>query len=70
MISLDIYIIDIIPLNTCSQIKLFSIGYVNSKENIMGPLTKGLLRELVYRLSRRIGLKPFKMKICNDDNHN
>lgn len=48
MISLDIYIVDILPLNNYSQIKLFSISYVNSKENIMGPLTKCLLKELVY----------------------
>ena len=45
------------------------IDYVKSIENIMDPLTKGLLRELVYNSLRVIGLKPLKIKYCNDDNH-
>jgi hypothetical protein len=36
------------------------IGYIKSKENITDPLTKGLLRELVYDSSRRMSLKLLK----------
>ena len=35
-----------------------SIDYVKSKDNIVDPLTKGLAREQVYKLSRGMGLKP------------
>ena len=37
---------------------IISIDYVKSKDNIADPLTKGLAREHVYKLSRGIGLKP------------
>jgi len=40
--------------------EIISINYVNSKENIVDPLTKSLLRKLVYSSSRAIGLKPLK----------
>jgi hypothetical protein len=36
------------------------IGYIKSKENITNPLTKGLLRELVYDSSRKMSLKLLK----------
>jgi hypothetical protein len=45
------------------------IYYAKSKKNIMSPLTKDLSRELVYNSLRRMGLKPLKMKRCNDGNH-
>ena len=35
-----------------------SIDYVRSKDNIVDPLTKGLNRELVEKLSRGMRLKP------------
>ena len=37
---------------------IISIEYVRSKENIADPLTKGLTKEQVYRLSRKMGLMP------------
>ena len=37
---------------------IISIYYVKSKDNIADPLTKGLAREHVYKLSRGMGLKP------------
>ena len=37
---------------------IISIDYVKSKDNIADPLTKGLAREQVYKLSRGMGLKP------------
>ena len=37
---------------------IISIDYVKSKDNIVDPLTKGLAREQVYKLSRGMGLKP------------
>ena len=39
---------------------VISIDYVRSKDNIVDPLTKGLNRELVEKLSREIGLKPIE----------
>ncbi|KAD6119177.1 hypothetical protein E3N88_10448 [Mikania micrantha] len=39
---------------------VISINYVRSKDNIADPFTKGLSRELVYKSSRGIGLKPFE----------
>ena len=36
---------------------IISIDYVKSKDNIADPLTKGLAREQVYKLSRGMGLK-------------
>ena len=35
-----------------------SIDYIKSKDNLADPLTKGLNRELVQKLSNRMGLKP------------
>ena len=37
---------------------IISIDYVKSKDNIANPLTKGLAREQVYKLSRGMGLNP------------
>ena len=37
---------------------IISIEYIKSKDNIADPLTKGLTKEQVYRLSRGMGLKP------------
>ena len=39
---------------------IISIDYVKSKDNIADPLTKGLNREQVNKLSRGMGLKPLK----------
>jgi len=35
----------------------------------MDLLTKGLLRKLMYNSSRKISLKPLKVKECNDGNY-
>jgi len=56
--NLNIYIINIISLNTCSQIKLFSLNMSN--ENITNPLTKGFPREFMYNSLRRMGLNPLQ----------
>jgi len=40
--------------------EIISIDYIKSKKNIMDPLTKDLLRELVYNSSRKLNLKPLK----------
>ena len=37
---------------------IMTIEYIRSKENIADPLTKGLTREQVSKLSRGMGLKP------------
>ncbi|KAI3728850.1 hypothetical protein L6452_17494 [Arctium lappa] len=37
---------------------VISIDYVKSKDNIVNPLMKGLSRDLVYKSSRGMGLKP------------
>ena len=47
---------------------VISVDYVKSKDNIADPLTKGLNRELVEKLSRGMGLKPIKMKSQYDGN--
>lgn len=39
---------------------IISIDYVRSNDNIANPLTKGLNRELVEKLSRGMWLKPMK----------
>ncbi|GKD25145.1 hypothetical protein Tco_1231359 [Tanacetum coccineum] len=39
---------------------VISIDYVESKENIADPFTKGLSRELVSKSSKGMGLKPLK----------
>ena len=49
--------------NTIRQllsIGIISIDYVKSKDNIVDPLTKGLNRKLVEKLSMGMGLKPIK----------
>ena len=49
--------------NTIKQLlstEVISLDYVKSKGNIANPLTKGLKRDLVEKLSRGIGLKPIK----------
>ena len=49
--------------NTIKQllsIRIISIDYVKSKDNITDPLTKGLNRELVGKSSRGMRLKPIK----------
>ena len=56
MVSLDIYVVDIIPLGNCSQMGLFTIDYIKSKDNLADPLTKGLTREQVNCTSRGMGL--------------
>ena len=37
---------------------VITIDYVRSCQNLADPLTKGLARDLIYKTSRRIGLKP------------
>jgi hypothetical protein len=44
---------------------IFFIGDVKSKENSSDLLTKSLTRELISSLSRRMSLKPLKMKECD-----
>ena len=39
---------------------VISIDYVKSKDNIADPLTKGLNRELVEKLSKGMRLKPLE----------
>ncbi|XP_075491105.1 uncharacterized protein LOC142529455 [Primulina tabacum] len=39
---------------------VISVDYVKSKDNIADPLTKGLNRELVAKMSRGMGLKPIE----------
>ena len=56
-VSLDIYVIDIIPLGNCSN-GIISIDYIQSKDNLADPLTKGLTREQVNCTSRGMRLKP------------
>jgi hypothetical protein len=40
--------------------EIISINLVKSKENIVGPLTKDLLRELMYNSLKGMGLKLLK----------
>ena len=44
---------------------VITIDYVTSCQNLADPLTKGLARDLVYKTSRGMGLKP-TFKITND----
>jgi len=44
------------------------IDYVKSKKNIMKHHIKDLMRELMYGLSKGMGLKPLKMKAYYDGN--
>ena len=49
--------------NTIKQqlsIRVISLDYVRSKDNIAGLLTKGLNRKLAYKLLRGMRLKPVK----------
>ncbi|GJU77754.1 putative reverse transcriptase domain-containing protein [Tanacetum coccineum] len=43
-----------------TAIRVISIDYVASKDNIADPFTKGLSRELVSKSSKGMGLKPLK----------
>jgi hypothetical protein len=61
MVSLDIYIVDIIPLNLLSD-RINFIDYVKLKKSIVNPLTKNLTRELMYNSLRGMCLKPLKDK--------
>jgi hypothetical protein len=54
-VSLDTYVIDLIPLNTFSRMKLFP-NYVKSRKNIVDLLTKDLSRKLLYNSSMRMSL--------------
>ncbi|KAA0032841.1 Retrovirus-related Pol polyprotein from transposon TNT 1-94 [Cucumis melo var. makuwa] len=36
------------------------VDYVQSDDNLVDPLTKGLAREKVFKTSERMGLKPIK----------
>ena len=51
MVSLDTYVVDIIPLDNLFLLELFLLT-VRSKDNIADPLTKRLNRELVEKSSR------------------
>ena len=49
--------------NTIRQLlstRVVSLDYVRSKDNIVDPLTKGVIIELVERSSRGMELKPIK----------
>ena len=49
--------------NTIRQLlstRVISLNYVKSKDNIADPLTKGLNRELVEKISKIMGLKLVK----------
>jgi hypothetical protein len=48
--------------NLLSNIIIY-FNYVKSNKNIMDPLTKGLLKKLVYNSSRVMDLKPLKDEI-------
>ena len=37
---------------------VITINYVKSSENLTDPLTKGLARDLVWKTSKGMGLKP------------
>ena len=37
---------------------IISLDFIKSKKNITDPLTKGLVRQRVIQLSRKMGLKP------------
>ena len=61
MVSLDIYVRR--RHNTVRQFlsnEINSIDYIKSKDNLVDPLTKGLMREQVNCTSRGMGLKPMK----------
>ncbi|KAD5960509.1 hypothetical protein E3N88_11981 [Mikania micrantha] len=56
--------------NTIRQLlsmRVISIDYVRSKDNVADPFTKGLSRELVYKWSRGMGLKPLE-QVCTKEN--
>ena len=46
---------------------VISADYVKSKDRIADPLTKGLNKELVEKLSKGIGLKPVKEQVDTMD---
>ena len=52
--------------NTIQQLLsngIVTIIYVKSKDNIPDPLTKGLNRELINKLSKGMGLKPMTLQV-------
>ncbi|GJZ77819.1 hypothetical protein Tco_0642491 [Tanacetum coccineum] len=51
-----------------TSIRVISIDYVKSKDNIEDPLTKGLSRELVNKSSKGMGLKPLKEGVSMKEN--
>ena len=42
---------------------IISIDYMKSKDNIVDPLIKWLSKELIEKLSMKMGLKPMKEKL-------
>ena len=61
MVSLDIFVVDTIPLiRQLLSIRVISVDYVKSNDNIVDPLTKWLNIELVEKSSKGMGLKPVK----------
>ena len=60
MVSLDISVVDTIPLKQQLSTGVISVDFVKSKDNIADPLTKGLNRELVEKSSKGMGLKLVK----------
>ncbi|GKD44970.1 hypothetical protein Tco_1269615 [Tanacetum coccineum] len=49
-------------------IRVISIDYVKSKDNIVDPITKGLSRELVSKSFKGMGLKPLKEWVSMKEN--
>ena len=60
MVSLDIFIVDTIPLDKLLSTEVISVDYIKSKDNIADPLTKGSNKELVKKSSKEIRLKLIK----------
>ena len=58
MVSLDIFVVDTIPLKKLLSNEIISIDYIKSKDNIAHPLGKGLSGKQVNCLSRGMNLKP------------
>jgi hypothetical protein len=46
MVSLDIFVVDIMPLKKLLSNEIISIDYIKSKDNIAHPLGKGLTGKL------------------------
>jgi hypothetical protein len=58
MVSLDIFVVDTIPLKKLLSNEIITIDYIKSKDNIAHPLGKGLSGKQVKCLSRGMNLKP------------